>query len=169
MKEEVVRSAPLHEEQRVQTSEFSVDAAFESYKTVLDLWSNENPIKTTKLQVLLAVNALLISVAGISDRGLTADKWPVYVAGAIFSAVWTFSIGRTALFQEAWSQKLEAFANRFPEDDRFRLHQTKAERSSAPKALRLLGGVSSKWYLTFSPLALTTTWVVILAVTLVTK
>lgn len=145
------------------------ESAFECYRIVLDLWSKENPIKTTKLQVLLAVNALLISIAGISDQGLTDDKWPVYLGGAVFSMVWTLSIGRTALFQDAWGRKLEDYARRYPDDERFRLHRTAAERSSAPMTLRVLGGVSSKWYLTFSPLVFTIVWIAILAATLIAR
>ncbi|HEX9776234.1 MAG TPA: hypothetical protein VGB83_11750 [Actinomycetota bacterium] len=145
------------------------DRAFASYQIVLGLWSKENPIKTTKLQVLLAVNALLISVAGISDEGLTHDKWPVYVGAAVFSMVWTFSIGRTALFQSAWGAKLNDFAARYPDDERFHLHETKAEQAAARPLLRILGGVSSKWYLTLSPLAFTIVWLVILLVTLANR
>jgi len=164
MKEKI--SSDVEWEERRSEDDRRSEDSFESYKTVLDLWSKENPIKTTKLQVLLAVNALLISGAGISNNGLTSDKWPVYVAGAVFSAVWTFSIGRTALFQEAWSRKLDDFATRFPDDERFQLHQTAIERAAAPRTLRTLGGVPSKWYLTFSPLAFTIIWILILVVTL---
>ena len=35
---------------------------YEAYVRLLDLWSKENPIKTTKLQVLLVVNGALFSV-----------------------------------------------------------------------------------------------------------
>jgi hypothetical protein len=96
-------------------AELDTDKAFEQYKTLLDLWSKENPIKTTKLQVLLAVNALLASVVGLREQPVVSkDLWFLYVAGMVVSLVWTFSIGRTALFQEVWQMKLSRLAQQFP-------------------------------------------------------
>jgi len=165
------RAAPRLEAEQSQpelrAASGETDTAFERYKVLLDLWSKENPIKTTKLQVLLAVNAILISVAGVSESGFTSEKWSIYVAGAIFSAVWTLSIGRTALFQEAWSQKLDLLAELFPSDERFQIHKTKQEREQAPLVLRIMGGVSSKWYLTFAPAVFTVAWIAILVGVLV--
>lgn len=140
--------------------------AFQRYEILLDLWSKENPIKTTKLQVLGAVNALLVSFAGLSDTGFSRDQWPVFVAGAAFSFVWTLSIGRTALFQDAWSRKLDALAEEFPDDPRFHIHRTREERRHAPVPLRVLGGVSSKYYLLAAPPVLALAWIVVLVVVL---
>ena len=36
----------------------------EAFSMLLDLWKGENPIKTTKLQVLLAVNGISFRVFG---------------------------------------------------------------------------------------------------------
>ncbi|MCH7761763.1 hypothetical protein IIA15_10265, partial [candidate division TA06 bacterium] len=137
---------------------------FETYKMLLELWSRENPIKTTKLQVLLAVNGLLVSAVSLSG-GFTADKWFVYMAGAIFSLIWTFSIGRTSLFQNIWQIKLKELRDRYPNDPRFSILETNAARKRARLLLRFFGGISSKWYLLFSPFGFAITWLAILIFT----
>ena len=141
------------------------DLAFEQYRILLELWSKENPIKTTKLQVLLAVNALLVSGVGLGDDGFSQDKWFIYVSGCVFSLVWTFSIGRTSLFQEAWNKKLNEIARSHQHDPRFRIHDTKNECRSAATVLRVLGGVPSKWYLLFVPPAFASIWAMIFVLT----
>ncbi|HWR83809.1 MAG TPA: hypothetical protein VN285_10955 [Candidatus Deferrimicrobium sp.] len=143
----------------------AADRDFEVYKLLLELWAAENPIKTNKLQVLLAANAILISATGVAG-GLTADKWYIYVAGAVFCLVWTLSIGRTALFQKAWQIKLDQLRQRHPEDARFTILETSEAEKRARPILRLLGGVSSKWYLLFSPLVFALAWIVVLLVTI---
>ena len=35
--------------------------AIDEYKLILDLWKSESPIKTNKLQVLLATNSILVT------------------------------------------------------------------------------------------------------------
>jgi hypothetical protein len=150
-------------EQRNMTadSDTQVERDYESYKLLLGLWQSENPIKTNKLQVLLAVNALLVSAISISG-GFTANKWFVYLAGALFSLIWMFSIGRTSLFQDVWQIKLGEFQQRYPQDPRFTLLETRRQRQQAHWLLRLCGGISSKWYLLFSPLGLAIIWLLIL-------
>ncbi len=134
------------------------DLAFERYRILLDLWAKENPIKTTKLQVLLAVNALLVSGVGLGPEGFSQSNWYIYLAGCAFSLVWTFSIGRTSLFQEAWNKKLQEIARAHPMDPRFSIHDAKKECESAARVLRILGGVPSKWYLLFVPPAFAVIW-----------
>ena len=73
---------------------------FEAFAMLLDLWKSENPIKTTKLQVLLAVNGILLSVAQLNG-GLVSENLPIFLAGFVLCLVWTLSIGRTCLFQKA--------------------------------------------------------------------
>ena len=138
-----------------------VERDYESYKLLLGLWQAENPIKTNKLQVLLAVNALLVSALSISG-GFTADKWFVYLAGTLFNLIWTFSIGRTSLFQDVWQIKLGEIHQRYPHDARFALLNTRSQRQQAHWLLRLCGGISSKWYLLFSPMGLAIIWLIIL-------
>jgi hypothetical protein len=143
---------------RIQTE---ADRDFEIYKILLEKWAAENPIKTNKLQVLLAVNALLVSALGATG-GLTADKWYVYLAGAVFSLVWTLSIGRTSLFQALWKIKLDRLRKAHPTDPRFAILDMTDVKKDARKTLRFLGGVSSKWYLMFSPLVFAIAWLVVL-------
>ncbi len=142
-----------------------VERDFAAYQMLLGLWTQENPIKTNKLQVLLAVNGLLVSAASVGE-GFTARKWPVYAAGAAFSFVWVLSIGRTSLFQDAWQRKLEELRDRHPGDPRFTVLDTKPARAKAALMLRLAGGVSSRWYLVFSPVVLALAWLVLLAFSL---
>jgi len=145
------------------STEDRVERDYQTYKSLLDLWSKENPIKTTKLQVLLAVNALLVSAVNISG-GITAGRWYVYLAGAVFSFIWMFSIGRTSLFQDVWQIKLADLRARHPGDPRFSILEVEDARRRARPMLRTFGAVSSKWYLLFSPLVFALAWLVILAV-----
>jgi hypothetical protein len=138
---------------------------YDSYRMLMDLWSRENPIKTNKLQVLLVVNGLLVSAVNVSGGGFTKDKWFLYLAGAVFSSIWTLSIGRTALFQEAWQMKLEALREAHPDDPRFAVHRTRSERARAPTLLRYAGKVPSSWYLVCTPVVFALVWLLILAVT----
>jgi hypothetical protein len=138
-----------------------VERDFEIYKILLERWAQENPIKTNKLQVLLAVNGLLISSLSISG-GFSPDKWYVFLAGAVFSLVWTFSIGRTSLFQSVWKIKFDEIRHRHPDDERFTIMLTDAPKTKARFLLRLFGGIPSKWYLVFAPLVFAIVWTVVL-------
>ncbi len=105
---------------------------YEIYRIAMDLWSKENPIKTNKLQVLLAVNGLLVSAINVSGGGFTQQKWSIYATGALFSLIWTFSIGRTSLFQEAWQMKLDALQRAHPDDPRFAGDEPLIRRGDRP-------------------------------------
>jgi hypothetical protein len=135
---------------------------FDTYKMLVDLWSKENPIKTAKLQVLLAVNAILVSALNFSG-GLKPQNWHIYIAGGIFNLVWTFSIGRTCLFQDVWQMKAEKYRERFPNDPRFSLLETSAEQKAARPTMRRFGCVPSRFYLLYTPFAFTLIWLLILA------
>jgi hypothetical protein len=138
---------------------------YEAYKHLLELWSRENPIKTTKLQVLLAVNAVLVSAVSLGG-GVTASRWYVFAAGALFSAIWMFSIGRTSLFQDVWQVKLADLRRRHPNDLRFSILETEQARRRTRPLLQMFGALSSKWYLLFAPLGLALAWLVVLIVSL---
>jgi hypothetical protein len=140
----------------------------ESYARLLDLWAQENPIKTNKLQVLLAVNGLLVTGIQISN-GFKAENWAFYVAGAVFSAIWTFSIGRTVLFQKVWQRKIQALCRKHPEDPRFAILETDGDERAVGGVARLFGSVSSKYYLLWSPAAFTLVWIAALVVTQVRR
>jgi hypothetical protein len=135
---------------------------YETYGTLLDLWARENSIKTTKLQVLLAVNALLVSVVSLSG-----GTWYLYLAGAVFCFIWTFSIGRTSLFQDVWQMKIAALRARHPDDGRFSVLETTAERRRVSGLPRAFGSIPSKWYLLVSPLVFGIVWLVVLTAALV--
>jgi hypothetical protein len=140
------------------------DHDYETYKLLLHLWQSENPIKTIKLQFLLAVNALLISAVAVSGR-FGRDLWYVYAAGMIFNLIWTFSIGRTSLFQDAWRARLLALQERYPDDSRFSVLDSGRYRRQARWLSRTLGAIPSRWYLLLAPLAFAAVWLVVLAVT----
>lgn len=134
----------------------------EAYTTLMDLWRAENPIKTTKLQVLLAVNAGLIAVA-VLNGGLVDKNAPLFACGFLFCGVWTLSIARTVLSQQAWKNKLNEISARHPGDIRFSVLDTGPAENRAPYWLRTLGGVSSKYYLVASPVLLCGGWLAALA------
>jgi hypothetical protein len=137
------------------------DKDYEQYKQLLDLWSKENPIKTNKLQVLLLVNALLLSAVNVSG-GFKPENWPIYVGGAMLSFVWVLSIGRTSLFQKIWQIKINELANNYPKDERFQiLNKAKIYRKT-PLLLRIFGGVSSKYYLVGAPLVFCIIWLLLI-------
>jgi len=164
LEDEDIRQAHAFAAASIASQEQGWKQDLEAYNTLLDLWSKENPIKTTKLQVLLAVNGLLVSAISVSG-GFKADKWFVYLAGAIFSFIWTFSIGRTALFQNAWETKLKAIRDRYASDPRFHILDSTDVRNRAPLLLRVFGAISSKWYLLFSPFVFGLAWLAILIYT----
>lgn len=126
------------------------------YQHYLQLWASENPIKTNKLQILLLTNALLMAAmafASVAD----ANIW-IASAGVLVSGIWILSIGRTALFQKAWQHQLRAIAQRYPRDPRFQILNTQEAESSAPAWLRIVGGVSSKYYLMGAPIGFFIIW-----------
>jgi hypothetical protein len=146
-------------------AERQTEIDYQTYKCLLELWSRENPIKTTKLQVFLAVNALLIAAVNISG-GVTGTRWYVYLAGALFSGIWMFSIGRTSLFQDIWHIKLADLRSRHLDDLRFSILEVEQARKRTRPMLQMFGGISSKWYLLFAPLALALAWLIVLIVSL---
>lgn len=130
---------------------------YQAYKSYVELWASENPIKTNKLQVLLVVNGILVSALQVAG-GFDPKNWPVFLAGALFSAIWVMSIGRTSLFQKAWQTKANTIAANYGDDPRFQLLDTDAAERNAPWWLRVLGSVSSKYYLLGVPLLFSGMW-----------
>ncbi len=127
------------------------------YHQLLDLWQAENPIKTIKLQFLLASNALLLGFMQLSG-GLVASNRPLMLGGFVLCLLWTLSIGRTALFQKAWKIRLDEISRRYPDDELFQLLDQRQALMQAPAWLRLLGGVSAKYYLLGAPLGMALAW-----------
>jgi hypothetical protein len=143
-----------------------VEQDYTSYRLLLDLWARENPIKTAKLLVLLATQALLISAVSVAG-GFIRQNWPLCLTGAAFSLVWALSLGRTSLFQEGWRRKIREIAARHPEDARFRVLETGGERGKAPFILRVMGSVPSVYYLLGAPIILLICWLGALAALLI--
>ena len=134
-----------------------VQRDLDAYGRLVDLWAQENPIKTNKLQVLLAVNGLLVIGLQING-GFVQHNWAIYVAGAVFSAIWTFSIGRTVLFQKVWQRKIHAIMVKHRGDQRFAVLDTEADEQAIRGVARVFGSVSSKYYLLWSPAVFTIVW-----------
>lgn len=130
----------------------------DAYLQLLDLWKSENPIKTTKLQVLLAVNGALISIVQLNG-GLVRENLVLFIAGFLLCLVWTLSIGRTALFQRVWRIKMKGIAKHYPDDPCFNLLDTEEAIRHAPWILRFFGGVSSKYYLLAAPVVFAFGWI----------
>lgn len=141
---------------------------YEAYRSLLNLWAKENPIKTNKLQILLMINGLLVSAVQING-GFKIDNWAIYLAGLILSLIWVFSIGRTCLFQNLWQQKIKRLANKYPQDERFKLLDTSKEEREAPFALKLAGSLSSKYYLIGAPILFSICWFVAIIYTVLFK
>ncbi len=143
-----------------------IDEDFEAFKLLVDLWTNENPIKTNKLQVLLVVNGLLVSAVQ-AVGGFVAENWPIYLVACVLSLIWVFSIGRTVLFQQIWKLRIQELRDRHPDVDRFQVLSSPVDTSRLPLWLRAAGGVSSKFYLIGAPFLFAAAWGAILAVTLI--
>jgi len=144
-------------EEKCEMDVDKADRDYDIYKQLAELWAKENPIKTSKLQVLLVVNSLLLTAVNI-NKGFNADNWPIYLGGAIFSLVWVLSIGRTSLFQEMWQTKIEELAMKYPDDERFQIFKHRDELRKSPLFLRIVGGVSSKYYLIGAPFLFCIIW-----------
>jgi hypothetical protein len=142
-----------------------VEADYASYRLLVELWQGENPIKTAKFLVLLAVNALLVAAAAAAG-GFVPGNRPIFLAGAAFSLVLVLSLGRTTLFQEGWRLKIRELEARYPDDPRFGVLDLKKKLGGAPLPLRVLGAVPSAYYLLGTPLLLTLSWTGLLIFTL---
>jgi hypothetical protein len=135
----------------------SMERDYASYRLLVDLWAGENPIKTAKFLVLLATNALLVAAMSVAG-GPSPKNWPLCLAGAAFSLVWAFSLGRTLLFQEGWRAKIRELEARYPGDGRFQVLETRGAREKAPLLVRMTGAVPSGYYLICAPVILFFSW-----------
>lgn len=134
-----------------------IERDLHSYNTLLKLWQAENPIKTIKLQFLLATNAGLFGFLSLAE-----DNTSLLSASAVaLNVIWVLSIGRTSLFQKAWKNKLDEIALRHANDARFQILDIRAAEKHAPAWLRKIGSVSSKYYLLGTPVGLVLVWLTI--------
>lgn len=129
----------------------------EAFSMLLNLWKDENWIKTTKLQVLLVVNVILLSVVQLNG-GIIFKNMPLFLAGFVLCIIWTLSIGRTCLFQKTWKIKMLKISKEHTYDPRFQVLDTDIAKRAAPFFLRALGSVSSKYYLLASPVVFAVGW-----------
>lgn len=151
------------------TENAQVEQDLHTYSVLLRLWQAENPIKTIKLQFLLATNAILLGFFQLGG-GTVSNHFPtgmisnatdnlfLALGGFALNLIWTLSIGRTSLFQKAWKNKLDDIARRYPDDSRFQILELHDAEARAPVWLRMLGKVSSKYYLLGAPIGLGTAW-----------
>ena len=139
------------------TQPASLEQDLQTYQTLLDLWQAENPIKTIKLQFLLATNAGLLGVLQLNG-GLAAENILLTLGAFVLNVVWSLSIGRTSLFQKVWKNKLDEIAHRYPDDARFNILDTREAKQKAPTWLRRIGGVSSSYYLLGTPIGFGVAW-----------
>jgi len=137
--------------------EHKTEQDWQAYSTLLTLWKDENPIKTIKLQFLLATNAGLLGFLQLGG-GLVPENILLLWGGFILNLIWTLSLGRTSLFQKVWKHKLDTIAHHHPNDTRFQILDIQAAERSAPAWLRILGGVSSKYYLIGAPVGMALAW-----------
>ncbi len=130
-----------------------------AYKTYVDLWAAENPIKTNKVLGLLIVNGLLISALQVGG-GLRSAGWPIFLAGSLFSALALMSLGRTSLFQKVWQAKAMELSTKYAEDHRFQILHTDAAQLAAPRWQRFPGAVPSRFYLLGAPVVFSLAWAI---------
>lgn len=138
-----------------ETKEISRD--LEAFSHLIRLWAGENPIKTMKLQVLLAVNAGLIAAVELNG-GFVFGNLPLFLGGLVVCLIWTLSIGRTTLAQRLWKAKMAGIAAKHPNDPRFQITNTEGVHAEAPRWLHLLGGVPSRYYLLGTPVGFGLMW-----------
>ncbi len=145
------------ENNNVASDHSPAEGDLQIYNTLLQLWQAENPIKTIKLQFLLASNAGLLGFLSLQNDNLTL----LATGGFVLNIIWLLSIGRTSLFQKAWKNKLDDIAQQYPDDARFQVLNITFAEKRAPAWLRVIGGVSSRYYLLGTPAGLAVAWLAI--------
>jgi hypothetical protein len=146
-------------EEQTLSGTISESDALEKYKILNDLWTAENSVKTNKLQMLMATNAILVSALALSNQPVV---W-IAVAGFVFSVVWIFSIGRTVVSQELWANQMKRLRTQFDHNPIFEIHDEKHDtRKKGP----FWGRISSKYYLLGTPIGTTIAWFAVIIYTL---
>jgi hypothetical protein len=130
----------------METFDRTEQLAVEKYKLLLELWMSENPVKTSKLEMLLAINSILVSAFFLANRTV----W-IALAGFFFSAIWVLSIGRTVSFQQHWRSQMEDLRREHSDNPLFQIHSVEIKPS-------IWGRVPSRYYLLGTPIALSIVW-----------
>jgi len=133
------------------------DKVAEKYRMLNDLWMSENSVKTNKLQVLLATNAILVSAMSLAEQPII---W-IAIAGCVFSTVWVFSLGRTVEYQKHWSEQMKKIEEDNKDNLIFTIHSTR------PKT-KIWGRISSNKYLIGTPIGTAIAWFGVIIYTLLT-
>lgn len=120
--------------------------AVEKYKILFDLWKSENPIKTNKLQMLMATNSILVSVFFLTEHNLG-----IALVGFLFSLIWLLSIGRTVSYQHHWYSQMEDLRQKYRNNTMFQIHSVEIKPAA-------WGRVSSRYYLLGTPIATAIAW-----------
>lgn len=124
--------------------------AIEKYKLLFDLWMSENPVKTSKLEMLMVTNSILVSAFFLAGQ----PSWLALV-GFLFSLVWVLSIGRTVSFQQHWRSQMENLKAKYADNTMFQIHSLQI---SPP----VWGRVPSKYYLLGTPIVTAIAWLAVL-------
>lgn len=124
--------------------------AIEKYKLLLDLWKSENPIKTNKLQMLMATNSILLSAFF-----LTEHTFGIALVGFVFSLVWVLSIGRTVSYQHHWYSQMEDLRKKYTGNTMFQIHSVEVKPP-------VWGRVSSRYYLLGTPFSTAISWLAVM-------
>jgi hypothetical protein len=117
----------------------------EAVKTLFQLWSDENNLKTQKLTLFFTAQSILVSAYTLR----TGKQYLIPIIGMVFSFVWFFSIGRTVAFQKIWKTKIDRTLRDTPELIRnaFDFYPTSEDKMKVP----FYGKMSAKYILLWPP------------------
>jgi hypothetical protein len=135
----------------METPNSEEQLALEKYRLLVELWMSENPVKTNKLQMLMATNSLLVSAYFLAEPTV----W-IALVGFVFSLVWVFSIGSTLTYQRHWKSQMEQIRAQYPDITVFQIHSEKVETPA-------WGGISSRYYTLGTPIATAAGWLSVMA------
>jgi hypothetical protein len=148
--EEYQMKAASEKEQPALSREEQI--AIEKYKLLFELWMSENPIKTTKLQTLMATNSILASVFFLVGQPFCF--WIAWVC-LFFSKVWVLSNGRAVSFQHHWRSQMEDLRKEHSQNAVLQIHSVEIKPP-------IWGRVPSKYYLLGTPIATAITWLAVI-------
>lgn len=129
--------------------------AIEKYKLLFDLWMAENPVKTNKLQMLMATNSILASAFFLAGNSI----W-IALVGFFFSLVWVLSIGRTVAYQRHWKVQMEEVRAKHSANPLFQIHSVKPRPS-------IWGRIPSRYYLLGTPIVTALAWLAVILYSLI--
>jgi len=134
----------------METLDREEQLAVEKYKLLFDLWMSENPVKTSKLQMLMATNSILVSAFFLVGQPL----W-IALVGFFFSVVWILSLGRTTSFQQHWRLQMEDLRKEYSGNTLFQIHSVEIKPA-------VWGRVSSRYYTLGTPIATAISWLAVI-------